>query len=515
MLSFSQAKHDSSASVHGHGARGLSQASVAHTFAQRNGPNLQTASAGRLDSRLAVVTLAFVLVIGLVLRWLFAQHAPVLVLGDSETYLGPAVALEGGAGFDLLPKRTPGYPLLIAASLTLFGESLRALAAIQHGLGLMTAALAFCMASRVAGLTAGALAGLAVALLGNLLVYERLVMSEALFTALLAAAVAALIAATERPRMGWLLAAGIMIGAATLVRPVAQALLLLAPLALLLSGQRWTRFVLGLAVVVVGYGLIVGPWVVSGVVFSEDGSIGALGQTLVGRTARHDRRDPTTDTGFVFFDPTHDVNSWDPVRLAAAQILQEAANRGSSGRAVHTRLKRELDLSDAEADRLMRDLAVEAILRRPEYYLGGTAQRFVRLWNTPAERLNATWNEQAAVRREWEHGPSASLLEQTGPSHDLPLAEALTRVFQPAYLGWGLPALFLLGAVTGLARRRYRTVLIPACAVVLLLTLSAALVGGVPRYRYPLDPLIFVVATVGLAGGASALRDKFARRPTT
>jgi hypothetical protein len=107
------------------------------------------------------------------------------------------------------------------------------------------------------------------------------------------------------------------------------------------------------------------------------------------------------------------------------------------------------------------------------------------------------------------------LLEQTGPSHDLPLAEALTRLFQPAYLGWGLPALFLLGAVTGLARRRYRAVLIPACAVVLLLALSAALVGGVPRYRYPLDPLIFVVATVGLAGGASALRDKFARRPTT
>jgi 4-amino-4-deoxy-L-arabinose transferase-like glycosyltransferase len=439
----------------------------------------------------------------------------VLFLGDSETYLAPAVDLEQGGGFDLVLKRTPGYPLLIAASLTLFGDNLHALGMVQHFLGLVTAALAFFIAARIAGLPAGLLAGLATAIAGNLLIYERLIMSETLFTTLLLAAVAGLVVVRDRPRFSWLLLAGAAIGSAALVRPVAQVLLLLAPATLLLAGCAWRGLLVGLLSVLLGYGLIIGPWALRGALSPDGVSIGALGQTLVGRTARHDRRDPARDSGFVFLDPASDRINPQPTDMVARGILQEAADRGSSGRAVHTRLKRELGLSDAQADRLMRDLALEAILRRADYYLSGSAVRFVRLWNTPVERLGPTWNEQAAVRREWEHTPSAFLLDEAGSVTDdgRSQAETLTRLFQPAYLGWALLGFFALGMLVGLTNRRHRAVLVPASATVLLLGLSAALVGGVSRYRYPADPLIFVVIAVGVVTVGSTLVGVVTDRP--
>jgi hypothetical protein len=451
--------------------------------------------------------LSCVLATGLALRLAFAWRAPLLFSGDSETYLGPALDLVQGAGFDLSLKRTPGYPLMLAAVLTITGQDLRGLATVQHVLALATAALAYFLARQLAGPIAGLLAGLATAVAGNLLLYERLVMTETLFTTLLSAAVFALVTTARRPALRGLLLTGLAIGAATLVRPVAQLLLLLPPIALLLAGRRWPDVLRGSLLTLLGYTLLLGPWMVRGAFSSDGASVGALGQTLVGRTARHDRRDPGTDSGFVFYDPTRDADDPDPARLAARNILQEAANRGSSGRAVHTRLRRELGLSAADADRLMRDLALEAIARRPGYYLAGTGQRLVRLWATPPERLGRTWSDQDTIRLGWEHAGSAHLLAQTGPPtpQDLAYAETLSSL-QPAYLGPGLAVLFLLGVAAAIADPRYRLALVPAAAVLALVALSAALVGGVARYRYPEDPLVFVVIAVGLTWATSRVR---------
>ena len=441
-----------------------------------------------------------VLLAAVLIRLLFAPRTPFLLMGDSETYLGPAVDLERGAGFDLALKRTPGYPLLVALTLGLFGEDPRLVALAQHALGVATALLTYLLGRALAGPLAGLLAGLAAALAGHLLLYERLIMSETLFTSLLVAALLALVRAGQGGGWRWALAAGLALGGATLVRPVAQALLVLAPLVLLLGGRGWRGALRGTLLVGLGYGLLLGPWVLWRAASSDDAAVGALGQTLIGRTARHDRRDPETDRGFVFYDPALHDGEADQTRLATRRILQAAANRGSSGRAVHPRLRRELSLGEAEADRLMRDLAIEAILRRPGYYLAGTLQRFGRLWVTPPERLSAIWDDQPAIVREWEDEDTAPLLDQPAAAveRDQPAAEALVGLFQPAQLSLAWPALFALGLAAALLDRRYRLALGPAAAVLLLMLLSVALVGGVVRYRYPLDPLILVLAAVGL-----------------
>lgn len=453
--------------------------------------------------------LGFVLLAGLAVRVALASSGPVLLMGDSETYLGPAIDLERGAGFELALKRTPGYPLLLAAVLGAAGEDLFAVTAVQHALGLLTATVAYLLASALGGRAAGLLAGLATALAGSLLLYERSVMTETLFASLLTASVAALVAAARRPGWVWPVVAGLAIGAATLVRPVAQALLLLAPVALLLSpAGGWRRVLLGTVLVAFGYGLVLAPWTIRGTLSSDGVSVGALGQTLVGRTARHDRRDPATDSGFVFFDPARDADDPDQARLAARKVLQEAANNGSSGRAVHTRLRRDLGLSEQETDRLMRDLALEAIARRPGYYVSGTVQRFLRLWVTAPERLRRAWADQGTIRARWEHAASAPLLAPlpTPSEAALASAESLIGLFQPARLGLVFPALFALGLAAALLSRRHRPTLVPALASIGLIGLSVALVGGVDRYRYPEDSLIFVVIAVGLAWVAGGLR---------
>ena len=494
--------------------------SVLNAADAARGRNPAPAALARLRAWLAdhsdAAVLAIVLTVGFGLRIALASAAPVLVLGDSETYLAPAVALEQGGGFDLPLKRTPGYPLLLAAVLRVFGEDLGSVALVQHALGLATSVLTYFVARRLAGAGAGLVAGLATALAGNLLVYERLVMTEALFTTTLLAAVAALVFAVERGSLRWLPAVGLVIAAATLVRPVGQALLLLPPIALLLAGRGWRALLVGSLLAWLGYGAAIGAWTLRTAGTPDGSSVGALGQTLVGRTARHDRRDPAADTGFVYFDPQRDAADPDPVRLAARQILQDAANRGTSGRAVSTRLGRELGLSERAADRLMRELAIEAIARRPGYYVSGTVQRFARLWNTPVERLRGTWSEQATVRRAWEDAPSAALLDRRSgqPERPAPFGELLTGAFQPSYLGWAFAGLFVLGLAAAVAANGPRLALVPACGALGLMALSVALVGGVSRYRYPEDPLIFVVIGVGLAQAVAAVRRLSARRRT-
>jgi hypothetical protein len=56
---------------------------------------------------------------------------------------------------------------------------------------------------------------------------------------------------------------------------------------------------------------------------------------------------------------------------------------------------------------------------------------------------------------------------------------------------------YQLGAALALLLPRYRPALLPAAATIALLLAGAALDGPVERYRYPLDPLIMILAAGG------------------
>jgi hypothetical protein len=235
----------------------------------------------------------------------------------------------------------------------------------------------------------------------------------------------------------------------------------------------------------------------------DTASVGSLGQSLVGRTARHDRG------AFTYDDPAL-RGTEDPARQTARRILQQAADSGSSGKAIHTRLRRELGLSAADTDRLMRDLAVEAILRRPDYYIQGTLQRFVRMADGSVERLRDARNTADTARQRWEDEPTRHLLQPATPAEDkaADLASLLVSIWQPGYAGFVLPLLAILGSVLALLRREWRPAVVLGLATLALLFISAALVGNVSRYRYPVDPPMAVLAAGAVAGLVVWLRGR-------
>jgi 4-amino-4-deoxy-L-arabinose transferase-like glycosyltransferase len=459
--------------------------------------------------------LLVLVLVATVLRGAMLYRAPIFATGDSEGYLAPGYALATGVGFDVSSKRTPAYPALIAFAIAGGGEDLRSLLFAQHALGVGTAALTFalgwlCFQPARIGRIVGLVGGLLVALNGALVLAEHSLLTEALFVPLITATLVALVAAMGSRRLWWFGLAGLLLGAATLTRPVAQVLVPLIPIGALLVMSSWRRAAVQSAVGLAAFGLMLVPWMAKSAADHDTASVGSLGQSLVGRTARHDRG------AFTYFDPALHASE-PPARLTARKILQQAADSGSSGKAINTRLRRELGISAAEADRLMRDLAIEAILRRPDYYVQGTLQRFVRMADGSVERLRDARNTADTARQRWEDEPTRHLLVPATPAEDraADTASLLISIWQPGYAGVVVPLLALLGTILGVVRREWRPAIVLGLASFALLFLSAALVGNVSRYRYPVDPAMAVLAAGGLAWIAETVRARAARRQAT
>ena len=442
---------------------------------------------------------ALVLVLGAaaLIRLAFAFRSPIFLLRDSGSYFLPAWDLAQGLGFDLSIRRTPLYPWFLSATIVLLGEELQAVALVQHALGIGTAGLAYALGRLTFGRVAGLGAGLLTALDGTLLVSERYVMPEALLLPLL---LLTLIAATVaiRRRSGPVFAlTGLLLGLSVLCKPVSQALVAVIPLVILVSYGSWRGALRPIALLVGGLAVVLAPWMLRN--WAVHGSLttaGALGQTLVARTAKH-------DTGFRYYDPRLADHYGDGRETVARQIVQSGINQRLSDGVIYRRVQERLRLSDAEANAFMRDLALKVIWAQPTYYLRGTLEMTWELLVGEVERLRTDWKTQNArlSRDEWEERVEHLLSKPSAVHQDeFPRAEAIVGLYQPAALGSLLPLLALLGTSLAALAPALRPVLLPGLAAVALLGVSAALDGPVPRYRYPADPLIALAAMGGLTG---------------
>ena len=465
-----------------------------------------------LVKRLDFALLAFALALGLVVRWLFAAHAPVFLEGDSQSYLLPGWALAQGEGFSPELRRAPGYSLFIAAALRLLGPDLGSVALAQHVLGLASVALAFLLGRRLFGRAAGLLAALLVALSGPQLIYERYLMSEALFGFVLALAAGLMVAALRGGSAPWAaLLAGLALGLAALIRPVAQALLPLFLLALLLALPRWRSALRAAGLALLGYALLVAPWTLRNLATHETATTaGGLGRSLIARTVKYD-----TLFDWKWLSETYEQRE-DPESRARMLLYRKRGNipNSRSVRPYQDTLIEELGVSQGEADRLMRGVALEAIARRPLDYLAGSLSFTGRVLIGEEERLQSHWKQRA--NKDWDEQWDDRLDFLVGPllpelAAGQPLAGFLTGLFQPARIGWLVVLLAALGGLAAWRERARRPALLLGAVVLALAALSAFLDGPVPRYRYPLDPLLFVLAAGGLvflAGLPARLRQR-------
>jgi len=442
--------------------------------------------------------LAIALAIGLGLRLTLLYRVPPLFMpGDSQSFLLPAFDLARGVGFEPVLKRPPGYPLLVAGALRLLGEDLHGLVFLQAGLGLGTVAASYWIGRLAYGRVPGLLAALAAAIGGQLLIYEHYILAESAFTLLLALGVlGALAALSVRPAFAVL--GGLAIGAATLLRPIAEGLIPLWPFLFLATGARRRALALS-GWLLLGFLVVLAPASLFELSRQGGSSSGALGEVLLWRITR-------ADSGYLGRD---DAARADSVSAARRYVIRRAAER-TLPQEIYDGVRREYDLSPAEADALLRDVALEAVLRQPGWYLASTVRMSIELFLADDQRLGdiskrdgeVRYSNPQAKQRTWFEERILHLAEPPPATvqNEFERAEALISLYQPGRYGAAIACLFLVGLALAAFGRPNRLGLIPAACVLAMLVANSALSGPEPRFRYPLDPLIGVVASGGLAG---------------
>jgi hypothetical protein len=244
-------------------------------------------------------------------------------------------------------------------------------------------------------------------------------------------------------------------------------------------------------------GLVVAltPWTIRNQLVNDLGGTTTFGRTLIARTAYYDR-------GFVFYEPGWG-DQGDARLVTARKIVQDGSNRRQSDGTIAGRLRQELNLGAVEVNELMRELATEAILRRPDHFVSGSILFAWDIFQGQDERVGNHVDELKDVT--WQARTAHLLPGKPPPSQDLAERDAqrLLNVYQPARYSTLLAAMFTIGIIGAAIRRQWCVGLAVAAAALVHILLSATLDGPQERYRYTVDPLINVIVAGGVAAAVA------------
>jgi 4-amino-4-deoxy-L-arabinose transferase-like glycosyltransferase len=450
-----------------------------------------------------LVAILLVALVALTVRSAFAFRVPAFVTKDSIEYVEPALALVDGGQFALAQRRTPVYPIVMAGSVALFGRDLLAITFAQHLLGVGTAIFTYGIGRLAFGRAAGLLAGLGAALSSPLLIYEHYLITESVFTFFLILSVLLLVAGLRTERMAFMAAGGLALGLAALTRPVGQAVLVALPIAALFVFRRWRPSLAACALAGGCFALLVVPWAIRNQVVYGTAGAASTGRFLISRSVKHERN-------FVFYEDAVGAYPGEaPERTRARKIAQEVTDKRPEPGQIFQRIRDNLGLTEAQTDTMLKDIALEAIMRDPMLWVSGTIEMFYELLKGAPKEEEVHWHqevhEQPRVANQW--GQFNYLLEAPPPAHrnEAADAEILGALFRPSRVAWWIVGLGLVGTLLALVVPAYRPAVLPFLVSFVLIAVSAMLVGDVPRYRYPVDPLMYVMAAGGLVWLVSAV----------
>ena len=453
------------------------------------------------------LAIGLIVLVTLAIRVAFAFRVPVFLLRDSVSYFLPAWDLLNGYGFDLSIRRTPVYPAFLVGAMALFGEDLLAVSFAQHLLGIGSAVLVYVLGRMTVGRVAGLIAALVTALNGALVIAEHYLMPEVALVFLLLLTFVVFVSALRSGRRLGFLASGLLLGLTVLCKPVAQVLIPVLPLVLVVSYASLRRAFVPSLMIATGLLAVMVPWMLRN--YAEHGSLttaGALGQTLVARTAKH-------DTGFRWYDEKQ-ADTYERREAIARQLVQNGIRQRLSDGVIYRRVQDRFGMTDAEVNQFMRELSTEVILEHPIYYLRGTAKMTWQLLAGEPEKLSTDWKTQNArlSREEWDDRVEHLLSRASqAQRNELDNAGAIVALVQPPAWGPLMPVLFILGTALFLVTPGLRPALLLSLAVLGLLVTCAALDGPVVRYRYPADPLIALVGAGAVTWTVAGASRRWAR----
>ncbi len=418
------------------------------------------------DDRVLRWIVAAGLALRLVLLAFVASDAARYVDVDSVEYLAIAADLGTAYGGDadagglqtLGFLRTPGYPLLIAGVHAVTGGSDVAVLAVQVFLSLACAVIAYALGVRIAGRTAGRAAAAVIALDPVSALYSVALLTETVAAVVTAGGLLLAVRGYTSGQRRLVLAAGLVLGLAVLVRPIGAYLpLLLLPALAIAARTGFRRGVALAAVFLAGFAPPVAGWI------ARNHTVG--GVAVISTVEGHN---------MLFYRAADAVARERGITWAEARTEMEVLLRERAPGATPT-----------ELGPIKRDLGLEVLRDHPRGALLSAARGLA----------NAT------------AGPGREQLEVAlvGPGRTLPGAIRLPLLgIQTAFaLTVALAALL---AVVVLRRRRLLRAALPVLVTAVYLVGLSAGPESYARFRVPAVPEPAVLAGVTLAAGISRAR---------
>lgn len=242
----------------------------------------------RIRRERSAQVVAGAVVVGFVLRlaWVLVAARPPAGEHDPTFYETLARGLAAGRGYvgptgEPTAYYPPGYPAALSVVVWLVlntplpDDVPMAGALLNLIVGTASIALVGLIGWRLVEPRVGAIASVLVALTPSLVIYTGVLLTETVFIGVELLALAVLLwhpwhgaraGEAASPGLGRLAVAGLLFGAALLVRPTFAPALVLLPVALWLAWRDPRRWLLGTAVLLAAAGLVVVPWTVRNLV---------------------------------------------------------------------------------------------------------------------------------------------------------------------------------------------------------------------------------------------------------
>jgi len=374
-------------------------------------------------------------------------------------------------------ERTPGYPYFLAMM-----PSLRVSLAVQAALGTIVCLMVALFTCRLWGAVAGLIAETIIAVDLPSIITGNLLLTEALFTALITFAVLLELRALHRGvAYGWsataMIAASVLLAASTMVRPIGQVLLILLPLPVLISRNLGLGRKLLMVVLLLGIPLA----------------------TILGWSTRNREL-----RGVWTFSSIQAINAY---YYRAAGVLAYESGKGVVEvqndllRSMHPGSSTGPDLwSETRGDdpRPLERRAVQIVLQHPWVSIRLVAGGFLRVCLLPPNRPALTTLLGPGVAGEGPLVGRVGMIRSTLDSPLLLVARVLILlqlvVTILTWIGVGLAGRCLLHVTVS----EKWSVLAPLAAALLLLAASAG-PEGFSRFRVPALPMLAMVAAFGWA----------------
>ncbi len=452
-----------------------------------NFDGLRVAVFGNLTQR--VIFGIFVALNGLLIIF-SVPDGPYVAGADVAVSIEPARSLLEGKGFVHPDGRpftwgTPLYPVFLSVFIGLFPWEIALIAivfvqcALLYSIGLMTRSMTSFILPK-----AGTLAQILLVFNPNILITAHLLQTEILFTFLLTGALLLILSYGKAPSLSKAVIAGVLVGAATLVRPVGQFVILLLPALLVIVAAKyeWATIRRSLSAGVVSLliaGLTVSPWVLRNYI--------VLGESVL-----------TTNAGFYLaaqyrqlLHTGHGMAEFDTL-AASAQLEKLYVSR------IGLEFEGLGDLPRAEQSRILSSVYRSAIVAEP---VAIHAKAFLESW-----ALLYVGGGASNIRNYLGLGSSDSIVQydregRTGIIDAI--SRFLSRIDTPyttlLILTFGFTIALRVAGLVGLfrmLRTDTRHVTHAMLVIVVLLSMSYLYLGQ-SRFRVPLEPFLATMAAIG------------------